>query len=172
MYFAVAYRFDNRLVLSLGIATFGAWFGVRLSQFSFFVAGQLRLAALGYGLIVGTLGVGLHNAGIKRHFLETYLHVAANVLLAALLSGSVAAATGSLWTVALVAAAGAVITWGVRHRRFAFVVYGVLYGYIGIARELLRHVSSPTAALFSILITAAAVIVGLVIVSRQFGRHE
>lgn len=172
IYFAVAYRFDNRLVLSLAIATLGAWFGVRLSQFSFFVASELRFAALGYGFSVAALGVWLYHAGIKRHFIETYLHVAANVLLAALLSGSVARDTGSLWIVALVAASGAMIAGGVRYRKFAFVVYGVLYGYIGMARELLRHVPSLTAALFYIVITAAAVIVGLVVVSRQFGRDE
>ena len=172
LYFGVAYRFDNRLVLSLAIATLGTWFGVRLSQFSFFVASELRLAALGYGFIVAALGVWLYNAGIKRHFLETYLHVGANVLLAALLSGSVAGDTGSLWTFALVAAAGAMVAGGVRYRRFAFVVYGVLYGYVGIARELLRHVASLTIALFLIVITATAVTVGLVIVSRKFGRDE
>jgi hypothetical protein len=172
LYFAVAYRFDNRLVLSLGIATLGAWFGVRLSQFSFFVASQLRFAAIGYGLIVAALGVSLYNARIKPHFLETYLHVAVNVLLAALLSGSAAGATRSLWTIALVATAGAVIVQGMRYRTFAFVVYGVLYAYIGIARELLRHATRPTAALFYIAITAGAVIVGLVIVSRKLGREE
>jgi hypothetical protein len=60
----------------------------------------------------------------------------------------------------------------VRYRRFAFVVYGVIYGYIGIARELLRHVPSLTAALFIIVVTAGAVVIGLVVVSRQFGREE
>ncbi len=31
-FLAVAYRFDNRFVLSLGIATLGGWFGVRFSH--------------------------------------------------------------------------------------------------------------------------------------------
>jgi hypothetical protein len=172
LYFAVAYRFDNRLVVSLAIATLGAWFGVRLSQFSFVVASELRIAALVYGSIVAALGVWLHHAGIKRHFLVTYLHLAANVLLTALLSGAVAGDSSALWTLALVVVAGAMIAGGVRYRRFAFVVYGVLYGYIGIANEMLRHVPSLTAALFYVVITAGAVIVGLVVVSRQFGREE
>ena len=172
VYLLVAYRFDNRLVLSLGIATLGAWFGVRLSQFSFFIAGQLRFAALGYGLLVALLGTSLHHAGTKRHFLETYLHVAVNVLMAALLSGSLARDAASLWTVALAAAAGVVIASGVRYRSFAFVVYGVLYGYIGIAAELLRLVDSLTVALLALVITAGTVIVGLVVVSRRFGREE
>jgi hypothetical protein len=172
LYFAVAYRFDNRLVLSLAIATLGAWFGLKLSQFSFFVASQLRYAALGYGLLVAAIGAWSYHAAIKRHFLDTYLHVGANVLMAALLSGSLAGSTVSLWTITLVAVAGAVIAGGVRYRRFAFVVYGVLYGYVGIAGVLLHLVPGPTAGLFTIVVTAGAVIVGLVIVSREFGREE
>jgi hypothetical protein len=172
LYLLVAYRFDNRLVLSLGIATLGAWCGVRLSRFSFSIVSELRFVALGYGVLVAALGVSLGNGGIKRHFLETYLHVATNVVLVALLSGSLASDTVSLWTAALVATAGAVIALGVRNRAFAFVVYGVLYGYVGIAAELVRMVDDLTAALFSIVVSAGAVIVGLVVLSRRFGRHE
>ena len=86
LYFGVAYRFDNRLVLSLAIATLGTWF-VGYAPVLFLRGRPLRLAALGYGFIVAALGVWLYDAGIKRHFLETYLHVGANMLLAALLSG-------------------------------------------------------------------------------------
>jgi hypothetical protein len=171
LYFVLAYRFDNRLVLSLAIATLGTWFGVRLSQFSFSVERELRFAALGYASLVAALGTWLYNAGIKRHFLETYLHVAANVLLAALLSGSVASDTSPLWTLALAVAAGAMIAGGVRYRRFSFVVYGALYGYIGIATELLDQLRFTT-ALFWVVVSAGAVIVGLVVVSRQVGREE
>jgi hypothetical protein len=172
LYFVVAYRCDNRLVLSLAIATIGAWFGVRLSQFDFFVGSQLRLAALGYGLTTAAVGVTLYQSGIKRHFLETYLHLAVNVTLAALVSGAASRGTGVLWTLALVVAAAAVVAGGLRFRRFAFVVYGVLHGYIGIAVQALRDVGSVTAALLFIVITAGAVIAGLVTVSRRFGREE
>jgi hypothetical protein len=33
VFFALAYRFDNRLVLSLALSSLGAWCGVRLSHF-------------------------------------------------------------------------------------------------------------------------------------------
>lgn len=167
-YLLVAYRFDNRLVLSLGIATLGSWFGVRLSYLPIFNIGTMRVAALGYGLTVAALGLGLYRAGIKKHFLDAYLHIAVNVVLAALISGDAASA----WTLALLACAAAVVYAGVHHRRFAFVVYGVIYSYLGISRIVLREVSGTTSVLGYLVMSAGAVIVGLVVLSRQFGREE
>ena len=43
-------------------------------------AASLRPCALAYGGMVAVAGRSCHRAGIKRHFLEAYLHVAANVL--------------------------------------------------------------------------------------------
>lgn len=171
VYLAMAYRFDNRFVLSLGIATLGAWFGVRVSELTMFVAGPVRLFALAYGLVVGAIGVTLHRTGIKKHFLDAYAHVSANVVLGSLASGSMASSLPSAWTLALLAASAAAVAGGVRYRRFAFVVYGVAYGYVGLLRELLRGVG-PTIGLFLVLVSAGAVIVGLVVLSRRFGREE
>jgi hypothetical protein len=172
LYLALAYRFDNRFVLSLGVATLGAWFGVRIVELDFFVAGPVRLVALVYGVVVGVLGFTLYQAGIKRHFLETYAHVATNLVLGAPLSGVIASQSPSLWTLGLIAAAAGAIAAGVHGRRFSFVVYGVIYGYIGLLRELLREVPGITLALFLIVVSAAGVVVGLVVLSRRFGREQ
>ena len=87
VFFALAYRFDNRLVLSLALSSLAAWCGVRLSRFSLLFGGSPRILALAYGSFVAAAGAALHRAGVKRHFLETYLHVAANVLFIALFTG-------------------------------------------------------------------------------------
>jgi hypothetical protein len=171
-YLLLAYRFDNRFVLSLGIAALGSWFGVRLSYLPDIDVGAVRLAALGYGFTVAALGLALDRVGIKRHFLDAYLHIATNVVLATELSGAAASSRPSFWTVALVATAAAVVWSGVRFRRFAFVVYGVIYAYAGISREVLRTTSDPTSALSYLVISAGAVLLGLVILSRQLGHDE
>jgi len=171
VYFGLAYRFDNRFVLSLAISTLGAWFGVRLSQWLVFAGESTRNAALLYAAMVGIAGVVLHRQGIKKHFLETYLHVAANVMLAALMAGALAGAGRLWWTAGLLVAAAAVVTGGVRFRRFAFVVYGVGYGYLGLSGELLRHVGSLSAGLAYLVISGSLVLVGLIILSRRFGRE-
>src|SRR4029079_12464458 len=45
VFFAAAYRFDNRFVLSLALSTLGAWFGFKLTRFGFQSAERLRVSA-------------------------------------------------------------------------------------------------------------------------------
>jgi len=172
LYFIVAYRFDNRFVLSLGIATLGAWFGVRFSRVDLFVSEAVRITTLAYGVLVAGLGIGLHRVRIKPHFVETYLHVAANAVLGALLSGVMVGAASGLWFLGLVGACAGVIAAGVRHRRFAFVLYGVGYGYLGVSREVLTGIRDFTLMLFYIVVSAGGVVVGLIILAQRFGREK
>jgi len=171
VYFAAAYRFDNRFVLSLALSTLAAWFGVRLSVWRLFY-GYLSELTLAYGGAVVLAGVLLYRERIKPHFLETYLHVAANAILFALASRS--SGTASLpWLIALLAACAVAIERGIRYHRFAFVVYGVLYGYVGITAQVLRPVffRSETVVLRYFVLSAGAVVVALVLIARRFGRE-
>jgi hypothetical protein len=173
VFFALAYRFDNRLVLSLALSSLGAWCGVRVSQFGQHLGGSLRVYALAYGALVAVAGTMLHSAGVKKHFLETYLHIAANVLFFALLSGI--SAGGGEWPFYLAALLGLAILAiieGVRFRRFAFVVYGVLFGYAGISLRLLWGMGSFTSVLSYFVVSGTIVIGALVVMARRFGREE
>jgi hypothetical protein len=172
VFFALAYRFDNRFVLSLALSTLAGWFGVQVGRFSYISAGSLRAYALAYGALVAGTGAVLHRAGIKRHFLETYLHVAVNVLFIAVISG-VGGSGGQavLHLVAVLGLSTAAIVQGVRFKRFAFVVYGVLYGYAGVSSRLLRNVHSFSAALAYFVVSGVLVVVALVALARRFGRE-
>ena len=59
VFFAAAYRFDNRFVLSLALSTLAAWFGIKLSRFGFRSADSLRVSALVYGALVAGTGIAL-----------------------------------------------------------------------------------------------------------------
>lgn len=172
VFFALAYRFDNRFVLSLALSSLAGWFGVRVSQFDLIRGGSLRAYAMAYGGLVAAAGAALHYAGVKKHFLEAYLHVAGNVLFVALISG-VRSRDGEwlLYLLLLIGVAGLVIAGGVRFRRFAFVVYGVVYGYAGISFWLLNDVRSFTSFLAYIVVSGTIVIVSLVVLARRFGRE-
>src|SRR5206468_11236217 len=133
----LAYRFDNRLVLSLALSSLAAWCGVRFSGLGLLRAVSLRTTALAYGGAIAAAGAALHRAGIKRHFLDTWLHVAANVLFVALLSGTwemtaydvgvgASADHSRLYLTALVGLAALAIFAGVRFNRFASVAYGTV----------------------------------------------
>lgn len=171
LYLLLAYRFDNRLVLSLALATLGSWCGVRMSLWSIVNADGLRVTIAGYGLLVAAIGALTYRAGIKRHFLDAYMHVAAHAILGALTSGVFTGRVG-LWMGPLLLAATGCAVGGVRTRRFAFVAYGVVYGYLGVSWLLLRGVHGPTDALLYLVVSGAAVLLGLVAVARRFGRDE
>src|SRR5207237_332879 len=139
-YFMLAYRFDNRFVLSLALSTLAGWFGLRLTHFGWLLE-SLRVPAVAYAALITTAGTALHRARVKPHFLETYLHVAANAALAALLTGVFDRDASMLYALGLGTIAAAAIALGVRFRKFAFVLYGIAYSYIGLSYLLQRHVT-------------------------------
>lgn len=168
LYGLLAHYFDNRLVLSLSLATLGAWWGVKVSLFG---AGELGLAlrgsALAYGGAVVAAGGLSAWLGWKPHFLPVHLHLGANALLAAALSGVLE--TGGLWLLVLVFLAGAAAAYGVCSRSFSFLVYGVLYGYVGATAFLWqRWWGAELAMSLYTLASSAAVVAVLVWVHRRF----
>ena len=170
LFFGLAYRFDNRFVLSLALSTLAGWFGLRISRFAFSYGESLRPYALVYGVLVASIGIWLHRCGIKKHFTETYLHIASNVLFGALISGIIARESPWLYLMGLLGLAGIATVEGIRFRRFAFVAYGVLYGYIGMSVRLLRDVRiDSTAALSYLIVSGMLVILSMILLARRFG---
>jgi len=171
VYFAAAYRFDNRFVLSLGIATLGGWFGVRFTRLQWFGGDSARLMALLYGMVVAAIALATWQLRIKRHFLDAYLQVAAIVVLSTLTWSVLESAGLSPWLLASVAAAALCTAGGVRFRRFSFVVYGAFAGYVSVSRELLRHSTGVETAFLYIVVSAGLMVVGLVTLSRRMERQ-
>ena len=173
IFFIFAYRFDNRFVLSLALSSLGGWFGLKVSGFGFGFGSSepLRLTALLYGLFVVIVGTFLFRQGIKKHFLEAYLHIAANVIFIALLSGGFGE-TGLWYLGALILLAATSIILGVRFKRFAFVVYGTVFGYIGFSQKLLNGMRDFTSELVYVVVSGAGVIVFMALLARRFGREE
>ena len=57
LFFVLAYRFDNRFVLSLALSSLAGWFGLTVSHWPSFQNGEYRQYALLYCLVVGVSGV-------------------------------------------------------------------------------------------------------------------
>lgn len=170
LFFFLAYRFDNRFVLSLALSSLAGWFGLTLSRWpSFRDDAAYRESAILYSLVVGAAGAVLRQRGWKPHFFDTYLNVAANVLFWAVLSG-VFQREGGIWLFALLLACGAALAWGVEQRQFAFVAYAAVYGYIGVSSMLTRNMSSGISALMYFVVTGSAMLIMLVAIARRFGR--
>lgn len=165
----LAYRFDNRFVLSLALSTLAAYLGLTFELFDTIDTDRLRFYAMGYAVVVAAIGYGLFRQDIKRHFLDVYLHVGANAFLLATLSGA-PGPNGLFYLALLLPLAGALIYLGVRFNRFAFVAYGTLYGYAGVSVKILEALRSPTLSLFYFVVTGSTVVIALVVLARRFGR--
>jgi hypothetical protein len=172
LFFFLAYRFDNRLVLSLGLSSLAGWFGLTISRWPSHQDATYRQYALLYCFVVGVGGALLQRRGLKPHFFDTYLNVAANVLFLAVLSGVFNRQGYGLWFLALLIACGASLAWGITRREFAFVAYASVYGYIGGSAVLLRNVTDESMFLGYFVVSGGAMLVALVLIGRRFGRQE
>ncbi len=171
VYFAAAYRFDNRFVLSLGLAALGGWFGVRMDRFRWFDGESVRLATLLYGLVAAALGTVTWQRRFKPHFLDTYLQLSALIVLSTLTWGVLDDDGFSPWLVPAIAVSAVCILGGIRHRRFSFVVYGAFAGYVCVSREILPYVPGIEPKFLYIVLSAVLMIRWLVSLSRQMGRE-
>jgi hypothetical protein len=171
VFFAFAYRFDNRFVLSLALSSLAGWLGLKVSGVGLLRSEPLRQTALLYGAGVIGLGNLIFKRGVKKHFLDTYLHVATNVILLALVSG-VFGDHAAVYLLALFSASAAAIALGVRFRRFAYVAYGAAYGYLGVSAKMVPYLDDLTFILLYLIATGGAMIVFIAGVARRFGREE
>ena len=171
LFFFLAYRFDNRLVLSLSLSALAGWFGLTISNWPTHLETFYRQYAILYSLIAVAAGTALQRRGLKPHFFGTWLNIAANVLFWALLSGVFERQGYGEWFLGLVAACGASIAWGLRRREISFVAYAAVYGYVGVSSFLMRGIHGATAVLSYFVFTGVAMLVMLVQVARRFGRE-
>jgi hypothetical protein len=169
-FFFLAYRFDNRFVLSLALSSLAGWCGLTISHWPAHQDAAYRQYALLYCLLAGAGGVLFQRCGLKPHFFGTYLNIVANVLFWALLSGVFDRQGYGLWFLGLLIACGASLAWGLTRRQFAFVAYAAVYGYVGVSSTLIRGVTDETFVLGYFVITAIAMLVVLIQIARRFGR--
>ncbi len=170
-FFFLAYRFDNRFVLSLALSSLAGWFGLAISHWPSHQDAAYRQYALVYCLLIAGGGALLQHRGVKPHFFGTYLNIAANVAFWALLSGVFNREGYGLWFLALLIACGLSLAWGLKRRQFAFVAYSAVYGYVGVSAMLLRNINNFTSILTYFVFTGVAMVVGLVVIARRFGRQ-
>ena len=168
----LAYRFDNRFVLSLALSSLAGWLGIRVSGLEVVAADPLRAAAVIYGAFVAGLGTWLYRQGIKAHFHEVYLHLSALSVLSALASGIGEPGLGLMYVSALLSLCAGTIYLGIHYQKFALVAYGVLYAYGAVSYQVAEYVDDAAVISFYGVISGILVLVALVILARQLGRDE
>jgi len=172
LFFGFAYRFDNRLVLSLALSTLAGWFGIRTSRLNLLSGISIRGPALIYSAVVIAAGTWFFWRNIKKHFTETYFHLGVIVLFSALISQVIGNESWFDLAAVLLFAAVAILG-GVKFGRFAFVVYGIFFGYVAISSQLLRGLRMDSVgALGYFLISGSIVTMSVILLARGLGHEE
>ena len=169
VYGVVAYRFDNRFVLSLALSTLAAFLGLTLG-FETLDTDRLRLAGVLYGAFLIGIGVVLERYAIKPHFLDVYLQLGAIAMLLAAVSGVLDNDAGWEYLLVLLVLSALSIYLGLQFTRFAFVAYGILFGYAGLSFRVIDGMSDATLVLLYFVATGSLVVFALVLIARRFGR--
>jgi hypothetical protein len=168
LFFFLAYRFDNRLVLSMALSTLAAWFGFQLSVSFLSFHKVYRESAIAYGLVTFALGSLSHRLAVKKHFFDIYLNFTVHFLFVALLSGVAQYRFASWHLPAMAAAIAAVAVWSMRTRRFLYMLYAILYGYACLSVVVLEYLHD-TNSFFLYGIVSSLTVIGLIFaLSRRF----
>lgn len=174
--FAAAYRFDSRVVLSLGLSSFAAWRGLstRLPLESLFGGrqGEVRANALACGMLFLTGAFVSVRAKRKAHFEPVFAAFGWLLLFGGLLSGVFEdGANWPLWVIAACGAAAAVIAFARRFRRLFDFTVGVIAGYLALLRPLRASVAAEEVFFFGVAVSSLAVVVLLAATYRTMRRQ-
>ncbi|WP_400192414.1 DUF2157 domain-containing protein [Hymenobacter sp. B81] len=148
LFLLLAYRFDHRGVLAMGITALASWLGVTVQPVSAFAANDFFTSHLSVTAIL--LGLGLMLAGLaserldrKAHFAFTYLSLGSNLLLiaatASLLDFTPQGGFSPWLLVPLILLVCAALVWYARRTHsYLFLLMGVGYGYVVVTYLLFR----------------------------------
>ncbi len=167
LFAALAYRFDNRLVLSLGLCSLAAWFGLQLQGLHFWSSESYRFFGLVFGTLAALAAYVSVRTELKSHFQDVYGNFAGHFVLASLLSGT-ATRDPYLYFAALLVACGLTAAHAVRSRKFFYMVYAVLYGYLGLCSIVLRNARDTGFIFLYFIVTSLCVGTGLFYLARRF----
>lgn len=149
VYFAAAYMFDHKGILSLGITGFAAWAGISATPMHLLSENNFNdldiiLSAVGVGLILAGFSKFAEVKDIKKHFGFTYNNFAANILFIATLAALFDQEYKVISFIFLAGVCFYYLRYAIAQQSFLFLLLSVLYGYIGL-----------TYAFFSVLINMA-----------------
>ena len=146
VFIPLAYRYDHRGVLAMGLSALAAWVGLNSAPLQLlendFGNPGTRAAALGLGLLLVAVGLASEHQQRKAHFAFTYLLLGCNLALLALVTTMVKASFDNEVLLSLLAAAGTVglcvgLYWYARRTgSYWFLVLGAGYGYFAICWAL------------------------------------
>ncbi len=173
--FAAAYRFDSRVVLSLGLSSFAAWRGLstRLPLESRWSghAGEVRANALACGALSLAAAFVSVRANRKAHFEGTFSAFGWLLFFGGLLSGVFGDAAWPPWVIVTLGSSAAVIVFAYRFRRLFDFTAAVIAGYLALLRPLNKVIPAEETFFLGVAVSSLAVILLLAATYRTMRRQ-
>ncbi|RSK30129.1 DUF2157 domain-containing protein [Hymenobacter metallilatus] len=149
LFLGLAYWFDHRGVLAMGITALASWVGVTIQPLSAFATNnfwhsRLSTAAIGLGLGLMAAGIASERLGRKAHFAFTYLSLGSNLLLLAATATLLDFTPGpdslppALLVLLILGVCAALIWHARRTHSYLFLLMGVGYAYTAVTYVVVR----------------------------------
>ena len=169
LFFTLAYLFDNRGVLALGITALATWVGITITPYELlrsndFASELIVLTGLALAVflcLVSYLGARLN---VKKHFALTYLNFGIHLMMIACLAGMIALDKEILFFPLLCAATVFFLWYARENESFYFLTVALIYAYIGFTWFIFKYLRDLdiTTYLFYFVASCAGIIVFLV----------
>ncbi len=159
----VAYSYDHRGVLSLGIAGLAAWLGLSVSPVTLMKEGifgedPLIMTGLVFGAFVCGTVLVLDRYDIKKHFTFTALNLGSHILFIACLAALFNLHMDVVYFILLMACCAAGIVYARREQSFMFLLISSVYGYIGLTYILASVFMDPYGMFLYFIVSCGAII--------------
>lgn len=173
LFLLMAYRFAHNGVLALALVCLGLSLALAVTPLHLILKGYLPrtdLISVGYayGALVLTVGAFTNYLQLRKEFTHAYVHTAAHFLFVTTLAGLMTGDDRLLFTLILLILCYCGVYYARHACTFPLLLTTAVYGYIGTAYLLSRIITDPTLQTMYVLVTCAAVIVGVWTFRRSF----
>lgn len=170
VFFGLAYRFDHRGVLSMGITSLASSIGLsitptRLLKDNDFLSQELVMSAIILGASLIFFSFFMEKRKMKAHFSFTYLFFGLNLAAIAALSGVFNFDLNVIYALIVIVLAIGSISYSRQSKSYIFMLLGVIYGYVAISYffiQLMNKFESIFLYQFYFLASAGGVIFFLI----------
>lgn len=167
LFAALAYRFDNRIVLATGLMNLAAWLGFQTGFWDVF-GSSAKPGLIVYGAVLAGAGFLAARGELKAHFEGTFRTLGVHLALATLLTDATRVERPQYWILMMFCAAlGA---RSMSERRFDTFAAAVGYAYLASLASLinLTGTKGDDESLWIMLVSAGAVIAVLLWARARF----
>jgi Predicted membrane protein (DUF2157) len=177
VFILVAYYFDHRGVLSMGLTALASWVGVSIAPLSVlsqndFSAPNFLLTAIALGLVLSAVGLVSEYKNLKKHFSFTYLLLGSNLTLIATMIGMFSHTHWYIYTFIALALCVGLYQYARKTQSYIFLLMGVIYGYIAFTYllfkilELINNESLWVLAMYYFLLSGVGVVMFLINIKK------